>query len=156
MGSTSSIPFSASRNGGIGEPATIAGKDRLYGIERFAGPDSFTKTPEITLPVSAGFQVGEEDGSAGGARSIDFSLHLWDWAPGDDFSVKLNGAAVEGLEPADPDRNPKEGQWLQGTLDDRQIRRGENQLDVAVQSRRESASSEVVLDAVQLRVRAKE
>ena len=102
--------------------------------------------------MSAGFQVGEEVGSAG-ARSIDFSLHLWDWAPGDDFSVKLNGAAVEGLEPADPDRKPKEGQWLQGKLDARQIRRGENQLDVAVRNRGESASSPVVLDTVQLRVR---
>ena len=139
----------------IGDPATIAGKDRLYGIECFAGPDSFSEVPEITLPASAGFQVGEELGSAG-ARNIDFSLHLWNWAPGDDFSVKLNGAAVEGLEPADPDRKPKEGQWLQGKLDARQIRRGENQLDVAVQNRGESASSEVVLDAAQLRVRAKE
>ena len=136
----------------IGEPATIAGKDRLYGIERFVGPNSFTEVPESTLPVSAGFQVGEEVGSAG-ARSIDFSLHLWDWAPGDDFSVKLNGAAVEGLEPADPDRKPKEGQWLQGKLDARQIRRGENQLDLAVRNRGESASSPVVLDTVQLRVR---
>ncbi len=43
----------------IGEPATIAGKDRLYGIERFVGPNSFTEVPESTLPVSAGFQVGE-------------------------------------------------------------------------------------------------
>ncbi len=67
--------------------------------------------------------------------------------------MKLNGAAVEGLEPADPDRKPKEGQWLQGKLDARQIRRGENQLDVAVRNRGESASSPVVLDTVQLRVR---
>ena len=135
----------------IGETATMAGKDKLYGIERFAGPNSFTEVLEVSLPASAGFQVGEDVGSAG-ARSIDFSLHLWDWVPGDDFSVKLNGAAVDGLEPADPDRNPKEGQWLQGKLDARQIRRGENQLDVAVQNRGESASSAVVLDAAQLRV----
>ena len=139
----------------IGEPSTIAGKDRLYGIERFEGTNSFTEVPEVTLPVSAAFQVGEEVGSAG-ARSIDFSLHLWDWVPGDGFSVKLNGAAVDGLEPADADRNPKEGKWLQGKLDATQIRRGENQLDVAVQNRGESASSAVVLDAAQLRVRAKE
>ncbi len=133
----------------IGETATMAGKDKLYGIERFAGPNSFSEVREVTLPVSAGFQVGEDVGSA----SIDFSLHLWDWVPGDDFSVKLNGAAVDGLEPADPHRNPKEGQWLQGKLDAGQIRRGENQLDVAVQNRGESASSAVVLDAAQLRVR---
>ena len=136
----------------IGETATMAGKDRLYGIERFAGPTSFTDVREVTLPVSAGFQVGEDVRSAG-ASSIDFSLHLWDWVPGDDFSVKLNGAAVDGLEPADPDRNAKEGQWLQGKLDARQIRRGENQLEVAVKKRGGSASSPVVLDTVQLRIR---
>jgi hypothetical protein len=136
----------------IGETATMAGKDKLYGIERFEGPNSFSEVPEVPLPVSAAFQVGEDVGAAG-ARSIDFSLHLWDWVPGDDFSVKLNGAAVEGLEPADPDRNPKEGQWLQGKLEARQIRRGENQLDVAVQKRGESASSDVVFDTAQLRVR---
>ena len=139
----------------IGETATMAGKDTLYGIERFAGPNSFSEVPEVTLPVSAGFQVGEDVGSLG-ARSIDFSLHLWDWVPGDDFSVKLNGAAVEGLEAADADRNPKEGQWLRGKLDARQVRRGENQLDVAVQNRGESASSAVVLDTVQMRVRGEE
>ena len=139
----------------IGEPATMAGKDKLYGIAGFAGPNSLAEVPEVTLPVSAAFQVGEEVGSAV-TRSIDFRLHLWDWVPGDDFSVKLNGAAVEGLEAADTDRNPKEGQWLQGKLDARQIRRGENQLDVAVKNRGESASSAVVLDAAQLRVRGKE
>jgi hypothetical protein len=136
----------------IGETATMAGKDKLYGIARFAGPNSSSEVPEVTLPMSAAFQVGEDVGSAG-VRSIDFSLHLWDWVPGDDFSVKLNGAAVDGLEPADPERNPKEGQWLQGKLDARQVRCGENQLEVAVQSRGESASSDVVLDTVQLRVR---
>ncbi len=136
----------------IGEVATMAGKDRLYGIDRFEGRDSFTAISEVTLPASASFQVGEEVGSAG-ARSIEFSLHLWDWVAGDDFSVRLNGASVDGLEPADPDRNPSAGQWLRGTLDARQISRGGNQLEVAVNKRGESASSPVVLDTVQLRVR---
>ena len=136
----------------IGEAATMAGKDRLYGIDRFEGPNSFTETPEAALPVSVGFQVGEDVGSAG-ARSIDFSLHLWNHVAGDDLSVKLNEASVAGLEPADPDRNPEEGQWLQGKLNAKQINRGENLLEVAVKKRGESASSPVVLDAAQMRVR---
>ncbi len=136
----------------IGEAATMAGKDRLYGIDRFEGPNSFTETPEAALPVSVGFQVGEDVGSAG-ARSIDFSLHLWNHVAGDDLSVKLNEASVEGLEPADPDRNPEEGQWLQGKLNAKQINRGENRLEVAVKKRGESASSPAVLDAAQMRVR---
>ena len=136
----------------IGEVATMAGKDRLYGINCFEGPDCFTSIPAVTLAASASFQVGEDVGSLG-ARSIDFSLHLWDWVPGDDLSVRLNGASVDGLQPADPDRNPEEGQWLQGDLDAKQINRGENQLEVAVRKRGESALASVVLDTVQLRVR---
>ncbi len=62
-------------------------------------------------------------------------IHVVDWVPRDGISVKLNDAAVDGLEPADPDRNPKEGQWLQGNLDAKQINRGENQ-DVPAQRTR--------------------
>ena len=102
--------------------------------------------------MSVGFQVGEDVGSAG-ARSIDFSLHLWDWVPGDDLSVRLNGASVDGLHPTDPDRNPEEGQWLRDHLDAKQINRGENQLEVAVKKRGGSASSPAVLDTAQLRIR---
>ena len=136
----------------IGEVATMAGKDRLYGVDRFEGSTSFTEIGEVTLPVSVGFQVGEDVGSSG-ARSNDFSLHLWNWVPGDELSVRLNGASVDGLEPAGPDRNPEAGQWLQGDLDSKQINRGENQLEVAVNKRGESGSSPVVLDTAQLRVR---
>jgi len=96
--------------------------------------------------------VGEDVGTAG-ARSLDFSLHLWDHVPGDELSVKLNGASVEGLQPTDPDRKPEEGQWLQTALDGSQVKRGENRFEVAVSKRGESASSPVVLDTVQLRVR---
>ena len=136
----------------IGEPETMAGKDKLYGIECFEGPDSFTAIPEVTLPALASFQVGEDVGSLG-AESIEFSLHLWDWVPGDDLSVQLNDAAVDGLEPTDPGGKPEEGQWLQGKLDARQINRGKNQLEVGVKSRGASATSPVVLDTVQLRLR---
>lgn len=140
----------------IGEVATMAGKDRLYGIDCFEGTDSFNSVAEVTLesnaPLSSSFQVGEDVGAAG-ANSLDFSVHLWDHVPGDDISVQLNGASVDGLQPTDPDRNPAEGQWLQADLDSRQVKRGENQLEVAVKNRCESASSPVVLDTVQLRVR---
>ena len=136
----------------IGEVATMAGRDRLYGIDKFHGPDCFAAITEVELPVSTGLQVGEEVGSAG-AQSIDLSLHLWNWVPGDDLSVRLNGEAVEGLQPADPERSPAEGQWIQGTLDARQVNRGPNQLDVTVRKRGESARAPVVMDTAQLRVR---
>ena len=56
------------------------------------------------------------------------------------------------LEPADSDRNPEEGQWVQGKLDVKQINRGENQLEMAVHQRA-SASCALKLDTAQLHVR---
>ena len=140
----------------IGEVETMAGKDRIYGVDRFEDETSFLHAEEVELqlgvPFATDFQVGEEVGSAG-VRSIDFRLHLWYWVPGDDLSVRLNGAAISGLEPANPVRNPEEGQWLQGTLEARQVRKGENRLEVAVKSRGACAPCDVVFDTAQLRVR---
>ena len=139
----------------IGETATMAGKDKLYGIERFAGKDSFEALDERILetdvPVAATFQVGE-DPSTANVKSVDFRLHLWDYVPGDDVSVRLNGEPVDGMAPQDPGRKQEEGQWLQGNLNANQVRRGENAVEVRLRKRGESASSSIALDAVQLYV----
>ena len=140
----------------IGEVATMAGKDRLYGIDRFAAADSFDAIAEVDLgpdlSVATSFQVGEEVGKTG-AHSIDFSLHLWNHVAGDRVVVKLNGGSISGLKPADAGRKPEQGQWLEGKVDAGQVKRGENLLEVAVEKRGESAPGVLVMDAAQLRVR---
>ena len=93
-----------------------------------------------------------EDPSTANARSVDFRLHLWDYVPGDNVSVQLNGEPVDGMAPQDPGRKQDEGQWLQGKLNANQVRRGENTVEVRLRKRGESASSSIALDAVQLYV----
>jgi hypothetical protein len=140
----------------IGEVSTMAGKDRLYGIDRFAAADSFEEVAEVDLepgiPVATSFQAGEEVGKSD-ARRLDFSLHLWNHVAGDRVAVKLNGTSIPGLKPAEPGRNPERGQWLEGEVEARQVNRGENQLEVAVEERGGSASETLVMDAAQLWVR---
>ena len=140
----------------IGEVETMAGKDRIYGVDRFEGESSFHHVEEVDLepgvPFAVGFQVGE-DVRAARAHSTDFRIHLWNHVPGDDIAVKLNGVSIDGLEPADPGRNPQQGQWLEGHLDAGQVKRGENLLEIAVEKRGESATSSVVFDTAQLRLR---
>jgi hypothetical protein len=65
----------------IGDPATMAGKDKLFGIDEFDGDSSFGQVYEVEIqagvPLGLHFQVGEDPNS----RSIPelrFRLHLWD------------------------------------------------------------------------------
>ena len=143
----------------IGEVETMAGKDRIYGVDRFEGESSFHHVEEVDLEpgvsFAVSFQVGE-DVSAARSHSTDFRIHLWNHVPGDDIAVKLNGVSIDGLEPADPGRNPQQGQWLEGHLDAGQVKRGENRLEIAVEKRGESATSSVVFDTAQLRLRFEE
>ena len=140
----------------IGETKTMAGKDRIYGITSFDGENSFQAVHRLTIEpessAEAAFQVGE-DPQAARTEILDFRIHLWDHVAGDDIDVNLNGGTLGALEPADPGRSPREGQWLQGRLDPSQVRRGENQLQVVLKKRGESASSALAMDAVQLRFR---
>ena len=140
----------------IGEVSTMAGKDRLYGIDRFPAADSFEDVAEVALepgnPAAHGFQVGEDVGKTG-ARRIDFGLHLWNHVEGDRVAVKLNGRPVAGLKPAEPGRSPRRGQWLEAEVEAHLVNRGGNLLEVTVEERGGSASETLAMDAAQLRVR---
>ncbi len=140
----------------IGEVETMAGKDRIYGIDCFEGRDSFSSTSEVELELDAAvattFQVGE-DVSAAGARNIDLRIHLWNHVPGDGVTVNLNGSPIDGLAPADPGRDPSKGQWLQGDLNAGLVARGRNVLEVTARKRGASASATLAMDSAQIRVR---
>ena len=109
-------------------PATMAGKDKLFGIDGFAGDSSFGQAFEVEIqagvPLSLHFQVGD-DPNSGGISELRFRLHLWDLAEGEKLSVELNGAALQ-LAPGEEQHAGSTGCWLECRLRPEQVRRGEN------------------------------
>ena len=140
----------------IGDPETMANKDKIFGVDRFAGDSSFKDVRELELkqgePVSLHFQVGE-DVTPGNNPELRFRLHLWDLADNDDLAVEFNHQPLHDLSPVDPIQTPSGTQWLECQLDPAQVKRGENRVDLMVRKRDESMPTPLVLDAVQLHVR---
>ena len=141
----------------LGDPETMANKDKIFGVDRFERDSSFKNVREMVLnqgePVSIHFQVGDvchsEDISA-----LRFRLHFWDFADNDHLAVKLNHQPLHDLRPVDPIRTPLGAQWLECQLDPAQVQRGENRVELMVRKRDESMQTPLVLDTVQLHVRS--
>ena len=142
----------------IGDPKTMENKDKIFGVDRFAGDSSFKDVRELELkpgePVSVPFQVGE-DVNSGNSPELQFRLHFWDFAHTDDLAVKLNQEPLKELKPTGPMQTPLAEQWLECPLNPAQVKRGENRVDLMVGKRDESMPTPLVLDAVQLHVRHK-
>ncbi len=152
---------------GIGDPETMAGKDKIYGVDRFGGDSSFhygqgghwrKGVRELELKegetVSVHFQVGEDVKSGNGSK-LRFRLHVWDLANKDDLGVKLNNEPLDDLRPDAPAQIPsagQSGQWLECRLDPAKVNRGENKVELVVRGRDGSMQTPPVLDAVQLHV----
>jgi hypothetical protein len=141
----------------IGDPAAMAGKDKIFGVDRFAGDSSFENVCELELeqggPVSVHFQVGE-DVESGDAAELRFRLHLWEFTSNDDIAVKLNNEPLDDLKPAGRQTHSA-GQWLECQLRPSQVNRGENRVELVARKRDESMQTPLVLDAVQLHVHHK-
>lgn len=139
----------------IGDPATMAGKDKLFGIDGFGGDSSFGQVFEVEIqagvPLGLHFQVGEDPNSSG-ISELRFRLHLWDLMAEEELSVELNGAALQ-LGPGEEQHAGSTGCWLECRLRPEQVRRGENQVELMLQRRNEAAQTPVVLDCVQLSMR---
>ena len=142
----------------IGDPATMTGKDKIFGVDRFGGDSSFNDVRELELkqggPVGVHFQVGEDVGS-GNAAELRFRLHLWEFTSNDDIDVKLNNEPLDDLMPAGPAQTHSAGQWLECQLRPSQVNRGENRVELVARKRDESMQKPLVLDAVQLHVHYK-
>ena len=136
----------------------MAGKDKVFGVDRFGGDSSFSDVCELELkqgaPVSVHFQVGEDVGSINAAE-LRFRLHLWEFASNDDIEVKLNNEPLDDLKPAGPTQTDSAGQWLECQLRSSQVNRGENTVELVARKRDESMQTPLVLDAVQLHVHYK-
>ena len=140
----------------IGDPETMVGKDKLFGIDTFSGDSSFGQAHEVEIPqgepLGRHFQVGEDPRSSD-ISELRFRLHLWDLSAEDDLSVKLNGAALNDLAPGEEQQAGSTSRWLECRLQPEQVRRGENQVTLCLERRDESAQTSVMLDSVQLSVR---
>lgn len=139
----------------IGELETMAGKDKLYGIDHFNGESSFEKVTEVVVQpgerLDLHFQVGENL-SSNPISELRFRVHLWDLMAGDKLNVKLNGDELDGLVPGDPPQAESSSHWLECGVQPEQVRRGENQVEVLIDGRDESAKAPLMLDCVQLAV----
>ena len=142
----------------IGDPATLAGKDMIFGVDRFVGASRNEEVKQLELeagvPARTHFQVGAnvkvED-----VPELRFRLHLWDRTDHDDLAVTLNDHALDSLAPGAPLQTSTGGQWLECYLQADQVERGENRVELLIRKRDESMRTPLILDAVQLHVRHK-
>ena len=147
----------------IGDPETMANKDKIFGVDQFAGDSSFTEIRQSDLkdvrelelkegdPVSVYFQVGE-DLESGNASELRFRLHFWGITNNDNIDVRINNVPLKDLKPAGPPQTRSEGRWLESRPKLTQVNRGENRVELMVMKRDESVQMPLILDAVQLHV----
>ena len=139
----------------IGDPALLANKSKMFGVDRFPGESSLEESQELQLnpgePVSVPFQVGE-DAAEGDKPAWRFRLHLWDFTGDDEILVKLNDVVLDGLSPAGPSQTATGGQWLECPLNPARVKRGENIVEFTVTKVSESRPAPVIVDGVQLHV----
>ncbi len=137
----------------IGDLETLAGKEKLFGVDRFAGNSSFEDVRELELeqgkPVSARFEVGE-DPTTGSFPELRFRIHLWGAANSDLIAVKLNGASLDDLKPTGAAQTGS--QWLECRLDPDRVKKGPNEVELLATKRDESMQTPLVWDSAQLHV----
>ncbi len=139
----------------IGDPKTLANKEKVFGVDRFPGESNLSKPGELELkprqPVTAHFQIGE-DVASGNVSGLRFRLHLWDFSDDDEIEVKLNGGSLDDLRRAGLPQTSTSGQWLECRLNPEQVKRGENKVELMVSKRDAAMTTPLVVDAVQLHV----
>ena len=140
----------------IGDPETLAGKDKLFGSEHQGGSSSFggEKEREVNpgAPLKAQFQVGDYPSSAAVVQ-LQFRLHLWELTVHDQVSVRLNGQELRDLTPVPALGDAPGGHWLECTLAPKEVNQGENRVEVSLQKRAAGVKEPLMLDSIQLWVR---
>ena len=141
----------------IGAPETLAGKDKLFGVEQFQGESSFStsedkrrKSVKQGEPVKLHFQIGEDPSSS---RSLMVRFHFWEFTAKDELRITLNGKPLTALEASGPLGSKPSGGWLEESIAKDVVVAGNNEVEVVLEQRNESVGSELILDAVQLEMR---
>ena len=138
----------------IGETGTMEGRDKLFGVDRFAAESGKVDQVELKRGEKLGlnFLVGE-DTTSSGISQLRFRAHLWDLTSDDEVGVQLNGKPLQGLEVTDAFASPEEGQWLECDLTANQVERGMNSVELVLHKRAESQGAPLLLNTIQLAVR---
>ncbi len=143
----------------IGDPVTMAGKDKVFGVDRFGGESSINGIGDHAEPilepgeaVETHFQVGEDSG-IGSICELRLRIYLWEQGPADELQVKLNGFELAGLKAAGSPHESNGGGWLQARLEPSQVKQGRNEVALALQRRDPGATKPLSLGNVQLQVR---
>ena len=143
----------------IGDPVTMAGKDKVFGVDRFGGESSIDGVGDRAEPIlepgknlEIHFQVGE-DPTIGSITEILLRIYLWEQTRADELQVKLNGSELTGLTAEGPPDESTGGGWLQCNLEPSQMKQGRNEVALALQRRDPGAAKPLSLGTVQLHVR---
>ena len=141
----------------IGSMDTMAGKTKLFGIDLMGGESTFgssedhrRKAVKPNEPLRAHFQVGEDPSSH---ASLTFRLHLWELTAADELRVALNGSFLKDLKPSVDLGAAPSGCWLATTVGHDLVSTGNNDVELHLDRRNESLSSDLILDGVQLEMR---
>ena len=141
----------------IGDPETMANKDKLFGVDDFRGDSSFERVPELELQLGetakAHFQVGEDVRSSS-KGPLRLRLHFWELTASDEISVTFNGVALDELRPQKTLVAAPAAHWLECEVQPDRVVNGENRLDVTLKKRADSAQAPIALDCALLYVRA--
>ena len=139
----------------IGDPASLANKDKVFGVDWFPGDSSAEEAREMELklgePAEAHFQVGEEL-TAGTSSQLRFRLHLWHSSDADDLDIKLNEQSLDDLTPHGPNTTSTGSRWLECGLNPAHLNWGENRVELLLKKRGGAMEAPLMVDAVQLHV----
>ncbi len=140
----------------IGDLETMAGKDKLFGIDDFRGSDTFERFRELELQpgetAKAHFQVGEDLSSRKGPFRL--RLHLWELTASDEIAVRFNDVALNDLRPQKTLDAAPAGHWLECEVQPDRVINGENRLEISLNTRADSIAKPIALDCALLYVRA--
>lgn len=135
----------------IGDPSTIAGLDKIYGVDHFNKRESAMELkPGEDLSVN--LHVGN-DVEAESVSQLRLRVHLMGLADGEDLRSSLNGSALPQLEPVGTLEANPQGHWLECLLEPTQIKQGENRFELTLGQRPRSAQEPILLDGLLLEVR---
>ena len=138
----------------IGSMDTMAGRTKLFGVDMMDGESAIAssgdrrrKAVKPGAPLRAHFQVGEDPS---GSTSLMFRLHLWELTAADELRVALNGVSLDDLKPSVDLGAAPSGCWLETKVYDDLVRMGNNDVELNLDRRNETLSSDLILDGVQL------